>query len=326
MATKKAGTILLNLKTKQIGLIYREEDNGYSFPKGHLEKGETTEECAIRETEEETLRANHLLINKEIGIIKYTTPTGENVENYMYIAIDDGPTSKNIPLCDRENFEWVKYEDVDNKLKFDNLKDFWNTIKEAIYSILENDGHLKPSILTDLSICPTCYDKENNGCLYGDISEKMLKIYNIKDRPEYIEEVAIITQNEWGKENLSKKEFELKIKNKIAKIKNNLDNPNYCKLILLDNLTLVGFISIFEHDGDERLDLSPWYATMFVKEEFRGKGYSKILNDAILKEAKRRGFKRIYLKTTLYNYYEKFGAIFMENLNDKEKLYYFDLK
>ena len=143
MATKKAGTILLNLKTKQIGLIYREEDNGYSFPKGHLEKGETTEECAIRETEEETLRANHLLINKEIGIIKYTTPTGENVENYMYIAIDDGPTSKNIPLCDRENFEWVKYEDVDNKLKFDNLKDFWNTIKEAIYSILENDGHLE---------------------------------------------------------------------------------------------------------------------------------------------------------------------------------------
>ena len=174
MATKKAGTILLNLKTKQIGLIYREEDNGYSFPKGHLENGETTEECAIRETEEETLRANHLLINKEICIIKYTTPTGENVENYMYIAIDDGPTSKNIPLCDRETFEWVKYEDVDNKLKFDNLKDFWNTIKEAIYSILENDGHLKPSILTDLSICPTCYDKENNGCLYGDISEKML--------------------------------------------------------------------------------------------------------------------------------------------------------
>lgn len=27
----------------------------------------------------------------------------------------------------------------------------------------------------------------------------MLKIYNIKDKPEYIEEVAIITQNEWGK-------------------------------------------------------------------------------------------------------------------------------
>lgn len=64
---------------------------------------------------------------------------------------------------------------------------------------------------------------------------------------------------------------------------------------------------------------------MFVKEEYRGKGYSKILNDAILKEAKKRGFNRIYLKTDLVNYYEKFGAKYLENLNSGEKLYYFDI-
>ena len=64
---------------------------------------------------------------------------------------------------------------------------------------------------------------------------------------------------------------------------------------------------------------------MYVKEEYRGKGYSKILNDAILKEAKRRNIKKIYLKTTLENYYEKFGAKYLEDLNEKEKLYYFDL-
>ena len=64
---------------------------------------------------------------------------------------------------------------------------------------------------------------------------------------------------------------------------------------------------------------------MFVKEEYRGKGYSKILNEAILKEAKKRGFNRIYLKTDLVNYYEKFGAKYLENLNNAEKLYYFDI-
>lgn len=64
---------------------------------------------------------------------------------------------------------------------------------------------------------------------------------------------------------------------------------------------------------------------MFVKEEYRGKGYSKILNHAILKEAKKRGFKRIYLKTDLVNYYEKFGAKYLEDLNNGEKLYYFDI-
>ena len=153
----------------------------------------------------------------------------------------------------------------------------------------------------------------------------MVKIYNLKDMPQYINEVAILTQNEWGKKNLSNEEFKIKIQNKISKIKSNFNKFDYCKLILLDNKTLVGFVSIFPNDSEERRDLTPWYATMYVKENYRGKGYSKILNNAILDEAKKRNFKKIYLKTSLKEYYEKFGAKFLENLNNIEKLYYFDL-
>lgn len=153
----------------------------------------------------------------------------------------------------------------------------------------------------------------------------MLKIYNIKDKQEYLKEVAILTQKEWGKTCNTQAEFNQKILRKIEKIKNNLDNKNYCKLILLDNDELIGFISIFEHDCDERKNLSPWYATMFVKKEYRGNGYSKILNNEILKEAKSRGFKRLYLKTTLDNYYEKFGAKYLETLTNNEKIYYFEI-
>ena len=153
----------------------------------------------------------------------------------------------------------------------------------------------------------------------------MLKIYNIKEKQEFLKEVAELTQKEWGKKTNSKEEFEEKINNKISKIINNFNNPLYCKLVLLNDDILIGFISIFPTDGEERKDLSPWYATMYVKEEYRGKGYSKILNDAILEEAKKRGFKKLYLKTDLTNYYEKFGAIFLENLNNGEKLYYFSI-
>ena len=153
----------------------------------------------------------------------------------------------------------------------------------------------------------------------------MLKVYNIKDKQKYIEEVAILTQKEWGKQNLTEEEFKLKIKKKIDKIKLNMDNPYYCKLILLDNNILIGFISIFPKDGEERQDLSPWYATMYVKEEYRGKGYSRILNDAILAEAKKRNIKKLFLKTDLENYYEKFGARYLEKLNNGEKLYYIDI-
>lgn len=154
----------------------------------------------------------------------------------------------------------------------------------------------------------------------------MLKICNLKDKQEYIREVAILTQKEWGKSNLSSDEFEGKINKKVNMIKKQFDNIYYCKLILLEDNQLIGFISIFPTDGDERKDLSPWYATMYVKEEYRGKGYSKILNDAILKEAKKRNIKRLYLKTELKNYYEKFGAQYLGKLNEKEKIYYFDLK
>lgn len=153
----------------------------------------------------------------------------------------------------------------------------------------------------------------------------MLKIYNIQEKQEYLREVATLTQKEWGRKTNSKEEFEEKVNKKIAKIINNLDNPLYCKLILLDDDTLIGFISIFPTDGDERTDLSPWYSTMFVKKDYRGNGYSKLLNDAILEEAKKRGFKKLYLKTNLVNYYEKFGAKFMEHLKNGEKLYYFSL-
>lgn len=153
----------------------------------------------------------------------------------------------------------------------------------------------------------------------------MLKIYNIKEKLEYLNEVATLTQLEWGSKINTKEEFEFKINKKIDKIKNNLDNPYYAKLILLDDDNLLGFISLFETDGEDRIDLKPWYATMYVKEEYRGNGYSKILNDAILKEAKNRNFNKVYLKSNLNNYYEKFGAIYMEDLNNGEKLYYIDL-
>ena len=147
-------------------------------------------------------------------------------------------------------------------------------------------------------------------------------IYDLKDKLEYLDEVATLEYNEWADN--KEVDYENRIKNKIIKIKNNLDNNSFCKLLLIKDDILIGFISIFEVDGDH-YEYTPWYATMYVKKEYRGNGYSKILNDAVLKEAKKRGFKEIYLKTELENYYEKFGAIYIKKLDEKEKLYKFVL-
>ncbi len=151
----------------------------------------------------------------------------------------------------------------------------------------------------------------------------MCNIYNIFDKMQFIEEVATLEYEEWADNKENNKEQ--RIAKKIEKIKLNFKDENFCKLILLKDNELIGFISIFRNDCDECRDLTPWYSTMYVKKEYRGQGYSKILNDAILKESKKRNYKEIFLKTKLNNYYEKFGAKFIKKLNNGEKLYKFEL-
>ena len=73
----------------------------------------------------------------------------------------------------------------------------------------------------------------------------MLKIYNIKDKIQYVREIAVLTQKEWGEKNISKEQFEIRVDKNVERIKSSLDNPFYCKLILLNDEVLVIFISIF---------------------------------------------------------------------------------
>ena len=148
-----------------------------------------------------------------------------------------------------------------------------------------------------------------------------MEILDIKNT-KYLDEYILLCKEEWSDiKTIENKE--LFIKEHKEKI---LNGEKVISILgLTDNNTLLGFISLFKYDGDERKDLTPWYATMYVKKEYRSKGYSKILNDALLKHTKELGYNKIYLKSELINYYEKFGAKYIENLNNGEKLYYIDL-
>ena len=150
-----------------------------------------------------------------------------------------------------------------------------------------------------------------------------MEIISIKDNDTYLKEYIKACNTEWGKEK-TPEELNKYIVNKLNQIKTG--DKIISILGLIDNHELIGFISLFKYDGDSKRELTPWYATMYVKKEYRGKGYSRILNDAILKEAKELGYEKVYLKTELHNYYEKFGAVNIGSYDDKEKLLYFDLK
>ena len=146
-----------------------------------------------------------------------------------------------------------------------------------------------------------------------------MDIINIKNNDRYLTEYIKLCNLEWGSKK-TKKELDKYVEEKLYIISN--EDKVITVLVLVDNNIMVGFISLFKYDGDQRKDLTPWYATMYVKKEYRGKGYSKLLNDALLKEAYDLGYDKVYLKTELENYYEKFGAVLLDQLDEKEKLYY----
>lgn len=145
-----------------------------------------------------------------------------------------------------------------------------------------------------------------------------MKIISIKNNDLYLKEYITLCSSEWGTSNNST----TYINSKLNEIKN---TDKVIDILALVEDEMIGFISLFNEDDNERQDLYPWYATMYVKDKYRGKNYSKILNDAIINKAKELGYKKIYLKSYLENYYEKFNAKYIETLNNGEKLYYIDL-
>lgn len=135
----KAGCVLVDKETKNIGLVFRKKQADYSFAKGHLEEGETLIECAKRETEEETGRKIRLVSEKELGILSYITKKGENVDTYLYLAIDEGILEKEIPEDLKEVVEWIDFENVEDFLTHDDLKEFWNMSKQYILDYIEKE-------------------------------------------------------------------------------------------------------------------------------------------------------------------------------------------
>ncbi len=147
-----------------------------------------------------------------------------------------------------------------------------------------------------------------------------MKIINITNNTKYLKKYIALCYLEWSEK---EKELTEYIDYKLRKLK--IENNIILILGLVDHNKLVGFISLLKKDGDCEVKLTPWYATMYVKKEYRGRGYSKILNDALLEKSKRLGYTKVYLKSNLINYYEKFGAIYIKKLENGESLYYIDL-
>lgn len=138
MITEKAGCFLIKKETKEIALIYRKKQEDYSFPKGHVENGESLKDAAIRETAEETKRVAEIVDKYNPFVERYTTPRGEDCVCYMFFAIDKGESNNQCE--DTHDLIWTPFDEVEEKLSYDNLKNTWNSVKNIIVEILKKNN------------------------------------------------------------------------------------------------------------------------------------------------------------------------------------------
>lgn len=134
MKVIKAGCILVDTKNKKIGLIYRSNRNDYSFPKGHKENGESLVECAVRETAEETKRDCILCSNEPIAVEHYFDSKNDEVDNYYFLAIDNGKSDND--STDTHDLIWTSFDDVENILTYESLKETWRKVKNKVKELL----------------------------------------------------------------------------------------------------------------------------------------------------------------------------------------------
>ncbi len=129
--TIKAGGIVVREEKgqKYILIVYRPKLKDCVFPKGHQEPGETVEETAIREIEEET--SAKVSDGQELPNFEYinkNNPEGIIVKMYLFKTNQKELASREIS----SKPQWLPIDQVGEQLSYQNLKDYFNLIKNKI--------------------------------------------------------------------------------------------------------------------------------------------------------------------------------------------------
>ncbi|MDD2997726.1 MAG: GNAT family N-acetyltransferase [Erysipelotrichia bacterium] len=130
-----------------------------------------------------------------------------------------------------------------------------------------------------------------------------MKILNLIDRPDCLEEISTWHHNEWGYLNPGKT-----LETRIADMHNHLKGmPVPSTYIAVDdNDKVVGSASIRITDMPERPELTPWLASVFVESSARKNGVGRAVVQKVMQHAREAGVKTLYLYTPDREHFYKF--------------------
>ncbi|MCE5230200.1 GNAT family N-acetyltransferase [bacterium] len=120
-----------------------------------------------------------------------------------------------------------------------------------------------------------------------------LRIEYLADHPDFIPTLARWMHEEWG---YLYPEHTLETRERIVTERANKDRIPLT-LVAIDGDEPVGTVGLKINDMDTRPDLTPWLASLYVKETRRREGIGARLVEAIEIEAAKLGVTKLYLYT-----------------------------
>lgn len=150
-------------------------------------------------------------------------------------------------------------------------------------------------------------------------------VVNLADDLGYLDEVCMCMWTEWSQH------YGAKLEDVVYRTSHCLHKDRIPQThIVKDKDKLAGFVSLWNNDLPFRQDLTPWIATLFIKEEYRGMGLGTLLQKHCIQVVKDLGYKELYLITDHENYYERSGWKYVENAPAKGgtsiRLYAYEIK
>ena len=139
-----------------------------------------------------------------------------------------------------------------------------------------------------------------------------MQIVKLNSENRYYKECMNILYNWWKDiKNISYNEL---YKNYLESLKT--DNlPNLYALIIND--TLIAVYEINEKDDIDNAPYTPYIASIFIKEEYRGRGYLKLILEDAFSKVKGMNYDKVYVHSSHEGLYEKYGFHFIKKVDSK---------